>query len=103
MVAIEAQSSGPAGRITSGHYPREQLRGPSLVEGLVEVAALGRLHARGAARLAGALRDQPQGVSHQALERVEAGARDADAARVAVVDEHGGPPGLVVEGGGEAA
>ena len=49
--------------------------------------------------MAGALGDQPQGVAHQALEGVEARARDSDAAGMAVVDEHGRSAGLVVEGG----
>ena len=54
---------------------------------LVEVAALGRLHARRAARLARALADEPVRVLDEHVEVAKALQRDPDAARVPVVDE----------------
>ena len=51
----------------------------------------------GAAVVAGAASEQPCGVPDPALELLEAALGDPDAARVAVVDEDGRPPGLRVE------
>ncbi len=58
-----------------------------LVEHLVEVAALRRLHARRAAVAAAAVDDDARGARDQLGEAVVAALRDADAAGVAVVDE----------------
>src|SRR5205807_9769054 len=58
--------------------PPHQLDRAVLVQRLVQVAALRRLHARRAAGAAGALRDEAHGVVDQPLERFEPGARDAD-------------------------
>ena len=73
-------------------HPLQQAPCPSLGERFVEVAALGRLHARGAPCAAGALGDQAVGVAAELLEAQERGARDPDAAGVAVVDEDRRPP-----------
>ena len=70
---------------------------------LVEVAALGRLHARRAAALARALADEPVGVADERLERVVAAAGDPDPAGVPVVDEDRRAAGLRVGVGREAA
>ena len=64
-----------------GEHPAHQLRRAELRQRLVEVAALGRLHARRAALLARALADQPVRVVDQRVEREEAAARDPDPAR----------------------
>ncbi len=74
-----------------------------LRERLVEVAALGRLHAGRAARLARALAHEPVGVADQPLEGLEAAAGDPDPAGVAVVDEDRRAAGLLVEVGREPA
>ena len=80
-----------------------QLQRPLLVQRFVEVAALGALHAGGAAGLAGALGDQPLGVAEQALELLVAAQGDPDPAGVAVVDEDRRAAGLEVDVGREAA
>src|ERR1019366_4282981 len=82
---------------------REQRQRPGLRQGLVEVAALGGLHAGGAAARAGALGDQAVGVPAELLETRECGARYPDPARVAVVDEDRRPAGLRVVVGGQPA
>ena len=84
-------------------HPLEQQPRPGLGERFVEVAALRRLHAGGAAGGAGALGDQAVGVAAELLEALEGGARDADPAGVAVVDEDRRAAGLGVEVGGEPA
>src|SRR6266540_5845066 len=71
-------------------HPGEQRRRAVLVEVLVEVAAFRALYAGGAAVLAWAALEHPHGVGDPALELLEAALGDADAAGMAVVDEHGG-------------
>src|SRR5215213_3865069 len=78
-------------------HPRHDLERPRLVERLVEVAALRRLHARRAARLARALADEPVRVADERVEADEPLARDPDPAGVTVVDEDRRPPGLGME------
>src|SRR5438045_2172174 len=78
-------------------HPRQQRERAGLVEEFVEVAALRALDARGAAALAGAAREELGRVGDPALELLEAPGGDADAARVAVVDEDGGRAGVEVE------
>src|SRR4029077_15608164 len=96
---LERRSS----KSTTAFHQAHQLQRARLVQGFVEVAALGALHAGGAAGLAGALGDQARGVAEQALELLVAALGDADAAGVAVVDEDGRAAGLEVDVGGEAA
>src|SRR5947209_11399472 len=60
------------------HVPEQRVRA-CLRQRLVEVAALGRLHARGAPVRARAPADQARGVRAQLLEARERRARDADA------------------------
>ena len=69
----------------------------------VQVAALGALHAGGAAVVARALADQAVRVADQPLEALQAPPGGADAAGVAVVDEDRRGAGLEVDVGGEAA
>src|SRR3954468_243869 len=71
----------------SEHAP-EECESSGLVEEVVQVAALRALDAGGAAGFARAAGDQARGVVDPRLEDVEAALRDADAAHVAVVDEH---------------
>ena len=105
----------PRSRLSLAHLPPSAHRAaesfivrisssaPCLVQRLVEVAALGALHAGGAAGLAGALGDQPLGVAEQALELLVAAQGDPDPARMAVVDEDRRAAGLEVDVGREAA
>src|SRR5215216_6489730 len=74
-----------------------------LVEELVEVAALRRLHAGGTTLLARTACEQPLGIRDPPLEDLEAALGDPDAAGMAVVDEHGWPARLEVHVGGEAS
>jgi hypothetical protein len=60
----------------------EQHARAGLRQRLVEVVALGRLHARGAAAGAGAAGDQSQCIVAELLEARERRARDADASGV---------------------
>src|SRR5690606_5283402 len=60
----------------------------SLVERLVAVAALGREHTAGTARLTRAAGEQVASSRQPGLEDGRAGSRVTDAAWVAVVDEH---------------
>src|SRR5919198_5393368 len=84
-------------------HPLEQRERSGLVERLVEIAALRALDAGRAAPFAGAAGEQLHRVLDPALECGEAAFGDADAARVAVVDEDRRPPGLEVEVRREAA
>src|SRR4051794_35722797 len=68
-------------------HPRHHLERARLLERLVQIPALRRLHARRAARLARTLGDEPVRVGHERFEPDEALARDPDPARMAVVDE----------------
>src|SRR5215831_7040396 len=68
-------------------HPLEQDPCAGLVERLVQVSALRALHTRRAAARTGAAGEQPRRVLDPALEAVVAAGGDADAARVAVVDE----------------
>src|SRR5581483_6051096 len=77
----------------------EERQGPRLVEHVVEVAALRALVARGAAVGARTAGEQTRSVRCPTLELLETSLRDADAAGVAVVDEHGRPAGLRVHVG----
>src|SRR5215211_907382 len=90
-------------RQSGDKHPLQQRPRAALVEQFVEIAALRRLHAGGAAVLAWTPGEQPLGVRDPSLEDLEAALGDADASRVAVVDEHGRPPGLEVDVRGEAA
>src|SRR3954465_7948475 len=83
----------PAERSALEH-PRHHLERARLLERLVEVAALRRLHARRAARLARALADQSVRVADERLEAQEPLPGDPDPAGVAVVDEDRRPAGL---------
>src|SRR5215213_1955346 len=74
----------------------------ALVEELVEVAALRRLHAGRTALLARAAREQALGVRDPPFEDLEPALGDPNAAGVAVVDEDGRSAGLEVHVGGEA-
>src|SRR4051795_2920108 len=65
-------------------HPAHHLERARLVERLGEVAALRRLHARRAARLARALGDKRVRIAHERLEAQEPLARDADPAGMAV-------------------
>src|SRR5690606_10619556 len=96
---LRARPLAPARR----EHPAHQLERARLVQRLVEVAALGALHAGGAAALAGALADEASGAAHQPLEALVAAPGDPDAAGVAVVDEDRGAAGLQVDVGREAA
>src|SRR5947209_13460441 len=71
-------------------FPYTTLFRSLLGQRLVEVAALRRLHAGGAALGAGAFADQPVGVGHQALEAGEGLPGDAHPAGMSVVrsEEH---------------
>src|SRR3954467_3683815 len=77
---------GRAQALAAIEHSSKHLEGAALVERLVEVAALGRLHARRTAVLARALVDQPPCIRGQHVELVEAAPRDPDAARMPVVD-----------------
>ena len=74
-----------------------------LVERLVAVAALGRLHAARASAAARTLADRLEGGAQPPLGRTEPPLGDAGAARVAVVDEDRGLAGVLVHRGGDAA
>src|SRR3954462_11574614 len=63
----------------SRDHPSKHLERAAFMKRLVEVAALGRLHARRAPGLAGALVDEPVRVRRQDVELAEALARDAHA------------------------
>ncbi len=86
-----------------GEHPLQKQVRPCLGERFVEVATLRRLHARGAARGAGTLGDQAVCVAAELLEAVKRGARDADPAGVAVVDEDRRAAGLGMEVRGQPA
>jgi hypothetical protein len=90
----------PRGRLQGlgVEHPPQECQGAGLVERLVQVAALRALHAGGTAALAGAAGEQLRGVLGPPVEGLETPLGDADAARVAVVDEDRRPPGLEVEG-----
>src|SRR6478672_3337705 len=99
-------TSGPANlqrTCSELQHPCHHLGGAALRQRLVEVAALGRLHARRAARLARALADEAVGVADERVEVAKALQRDPDAPRVPVVDEDRRAPGLRVEVGRQAA
>ena len=76
---------------------RQQRRGALLVERLVAVAALGRLHARGAPARARTLLDGLERRREPALRRPEPALDDAGAARIAVVDEDRAEPRVRVQ------
>src|SRR6266511_39177 len=80
----------------------EEADGAGLVEGMVAVAALGRLDAGGAAGLAGAGPDGVPGRAQVLGGELVAALGDAGAAGVAVVDEDGGHAGVRVPGGRQA-
>src|SRR4051812_47458897 len=80
-----AGSGSFGGGSSALEHAGHDLGGPGLLERLVQVPALGRLHARRAAGLAPALGDQPVGVAHQPLEPQEPLVRDPHAAGVPVV------------------
>src|SRR5688500_17117623 len=91
-----------SGRRTGGagidsEHAFEELERAGLVQRLVQVPALRRLDARGAAVLARAAGEQLRGVADPAFEDVEAALRDPDAARVAVVDEDRRAAGLEMD------
>src|SRR4051794_5990886 len=69
-------------------HPLEHCQRPGFVEPFVEVPALRALDAGGASVLARAAFEHAHGVCDPALELLEAALGDADAAGVAVVDEH---------------
>ena len=103
-IALAATGLGAAASAPDASSSRSSSScAPRLRERLVEVAALRRLHARGAAVAAAALADQAVRVGDELLEAREGDARDADAAGVAVVDEDRRPAGLRVGVGREAA
>ena len=81
----------------------QQGDGAGLVERLVAVAALGRLHATGAPVDAPTRSDHPQGCGQVAVRCVVGELGDAGAAGVAVVDQYGGPSGVGMAGGGQPA
>src|SRR5918998_1431997 len=88
----------------AAHLPEEVAQdGDStvLTQGLVPVAALGRLNAGRTALFAGAAGEDAQGIAGHLLEGVVAALGDADAAGVAVVDEDGRQARLAVHGDGE--
>src|SRR5215210_631771 len=88
----------------AAHLPEEVAQdGDStvLTQGLVPVAALGRLNAGRTALFAGAAGEDAKGIAGHLLEGVVAALGDADAARVAVVDEDGRQVRLTVHGDGE--
>src|SRR5436190_22547828 len=95
----ERRGERGAGRcaLPGAEHAREQQARSLLRQGLVEVAALGRLHAGGTSPRAGALLDQAMRVATQLLEAHEGRAGDAHAARVAVVDEDRRTPRLGME------
>ena len=74
-----------------------------LAERFVAVAALGRVHAGGAAVIASAAFDGFEGGAQPLLNRVEAALADARAAGCGVVDENGGPAGVHMQQRGESA
>src|SRR5919106_3972345 len=103
-VVYDSTTNGSAGnRQLAREHPPEEREGAVLVQELVQVAALGGLDAGRAAVGARAPGEQALGVRHPALDLVVAAARDADAARVAVVDEHRRPARLEVQVRREAA
>src|SRR6266487_4344983 len=81
----------------------EQRPRPRLVERLVEVPALGALHARRATARARAAREQASGVLDPALEAVKPTGGDPHTARMTVVDEDRRSTGLEVDVGREPA
>src|SRR3712207_2168855 len=81
----------------------QEAHGSVLAQGLVPVAALGRLYASWASPLARATNYDAQSVAGEGLEGVVAAAGDADPAGVAIVDEDRREPALAVDRGGEAA
>ncbi len=82
-----------------GQHPH----GAVLVERMVAVAALGGVHARRAPGHALARVDRLPSRAEPADEFVVAAVGEAGAARVAVVDEHGGETGVRVQRGRHAA
>src|SRR3954451_17359951 len=72
---------------TRPRHSAEERRGAFLVEPLVQIAALRALDARWAPAIAWAAVQHLQRVRHPALELVEPALGDADATRMAVVDE----------------
>src|SRR3954469_21543658 len=95
--------TGPAGIDRGGVEPSQERQRSALVEHLVQVAALRALDARGAPVAARAALEHPRGVRDPALESVEAALCDADAAGMAVVDEHGRAVRLEVDVRGQPA
>src|SRR5688500_14594921 len=83
-------------RLSEAHV--EQRDAPVLVEGVVPVAALGALHARGAAELARAAPDRLESGPDVAGALGEAELGVAGSAGVGVVDEDRGRAGLGVVG-----
>lgn len=79
-----------AGWVARRKHRCEQPPRTTLGERFIEIAALGRLHARGAARAAWALRDQTVGVLAELFKAQERGARQTHATGVTVVDEDRG-------------
>src|SRR3954452_21159837 len=72
---------------TRSRHSAEESRSAFLVEPLVQVAALRALHARRAPVVTRAAVQHLQRVRHPALELLEPALGDADAARMAVIDE----------------
>src|SRR5690625_314005 len=86
-----------------GQDPPQHRHRPRLVEGIVAVAAFGRLHARGAPARALARRDRVGGRRQPGAGLPEALVGEAGAAGMAVVDEDGGQPGVRSDGGRQPA
>src|SRR3954471_4204782 len=84
-------------------HPLEHGEGPGLVERLVQVPALGALHAGRAAEQTRAAAEQLSRIRNPALECLEAALRDPDTTGVAVVDEDRRCSGLEVHVGREPA
>ena len=92
--------SGPV--LGNGAQSRQQLCGDSLVQGLVVVAALGRLDAARATGAALAFRDQLQGCTPQIFNNLVASLRYANPSWVTVVYEDLWLSSVGVEGCGYA-
>src|SRR6266700_3268823 len=91
------------GKSTASPQPLQEAERTVLVEHVVEVAALGALHARRAPVVARTASNQGGGVAGPAFELLETALGDPDAAGMAVVDEDGRPPGLRMDVRREAA
>src|SRR3954465_8059305 len=82
---------------TRSRHSAEESRSAFLVEPLVQVAALRALPARRAPVVTRAAVQHLQRVRHPALELLEPALGDADAARMAVIDEDRRPTGIRVD------